>query len=372
MFYDGVAKLDKRTKNLVKRLRSDNIAIIDQEDLDRVMAEALIKSKVQVIVNVSPYSTGRYPNIGPLLLTAAGVHLVDNIDKSIFDLVAEGDRIMVKNDEIYKDGKSIAKGHVQTALTLQKKMDTAKKGIAKELDKFAQNTLSYLQKEKDFILEPQQIPDIKTKIEDRHVLIVVRGYDYEKDINILGSYIRDIKPVLIGVDGGADALINAGYKPDIIIGDMDSATDKTLRGGAELIVHAYPNGKAPGKERLDKLGLNSFVFKAAGTSEDIALIMAYDLGAELIVMVGSHANMIEFLDKGREGMASTFLARLKVGDRLVDAKGVNKLYQRKANLSHLLIVLASAVVAVIVIIMASPTVRNFLNLIISRLRLSGL
>lgn len=370
MFYDGIAKLDKRTKNLVKRLRSDDIAIIDQEDLDRLMAEGLLKTKVQVIINVSAFSTGRYPNIGPMLLTSAGVHLIDNCPE-IFDKVLEGQRIMVKDAEIYKDGKLITKGKVQTALTLQSKMDKAKDGIAKELDKFAENTLSYMQKEKDFILEPQEIPDIKTKIDGKHVLIVVRGYDYEKDLRILNSYIRDVKPVLIGVDGGADALLKAGYKPHIIIGDMDSASDKALRCGAELVVHAYPDGRAPGLKKLKSLGLDGLIFKAAGTSEDIALIMAYDLGAELLVMVGSHANMIEFLDKGRDGMASTFLTRLKTGDRLVDAKGVNKLYQRKAKLSHLMIIVASALIALVVIIMASPTIQNYINLIIYRLRMIG-
>lgn len=371
MFYDGVAKLDKRTKNLVKRLNADDIAIIDQEDLDRIMAEALIASKVQVVVNVSPFSTGRYPNIGPMLLSSAGVHLIDNASPKIFEKILEGERVMVKGGTVYKDGKKICEGVVQTPSSLQKTIDKAKTGIAKELDKFAQNTLSYLQKEKEFILEPQEIPNISKRIEGRHALIVVRGYDYEKDLKILASYIRDIRPVLIGVDGGADALLKAGYKPDIIIGDMDSATDKALKSGAELIVHAYPNGKAPGLKRLEKLKLTGHIFKAAGTSEDIAMIMAYDLGAELLVMVGSHENMIEFLDKGRDGMASTFLTRLKVGDRLVDAKGVNKLYQGKAKLSHLMIILASAIIALVVIVLVSPTAQNLINLVVSRLRLIG-
>jgi uncharacterized membrane-anchored protein len=371
VFFDGTAKLDKRTKNLVKRLRRDDIAIIDQEDLDRIMAEGLLKTKVQVVINASAFSTGRYPNIGPMLLISSGVHLIDCCGEGLFENILEGERVMVKDGDIYKDGKIVANGTVQTAMTLQLMMDKAKDGIANELDKFAQNTLSYMQKEKDFILEPQEIPKIKTKIEGRHVLIVVRGYDYEKDLRILNSYIRDLRPVLIGVDGGADALLKAGYKPHIIIGDMDSASDKVLKCGAELVVHAYPNGRAPGLKRLEDLNLECLIFKAAGTSEDIALIMAYELGAELLVMVGSHANMIEFLDKGRNGMASTFLTRLKVGDKLIDAKGVNKLYQRKAKPSHLMIIVASALIAFIVIIMSSPTVQYLVNLALLRLRIIG-
>lgn len=277
---------------------------------------------------------------------------------------------MVKSAEIIKDGKKIAKGEVLNVFGIQEKMDVARGSLDKELDKFAANTMSYLQQEKGFLLETQALPEVKVSIKNKPVLIVVRGYNYKKDLQILKSYIREKKPVLIGVDGGADALLEAGYKPDIIIGDMDSASDKALKSGAELVAHAYPNGESPALKRLTKMKLEAKIFKAAGTSEDIAMLLAYDLGAELIVLVGSHVNLIEFLDKGREGMASTFLVRLKVGERLVDAKGVSSLYQESAKLSHLLIMVLSAMMAIMVIIWVSPTVRNLISLLISRLQLT--
>ncbi|MCL5292812.1 MAG: putative cytokinetic ring protein SteA, partial [Actinobacteria bacterium] len=213
------------------------------------------------------------------------------------------------------------------------------------------------------------VPPTRTNFVGRHALVVVRGYSYKPDLQALRSYIREIKPVLIGVDGGADALLAKGYQPDIIIGDMDSVSDEALRSGAELIVHAFTGGRAPGLERLAKLGLTGSLFEAMGTSEDIALLLAYEKGAELIVAVGTHANLIEFLDKGRGGMASTFLVRLKVGSRLVDAKGVNKLYRRGVKISHLIVLIAAAVAALTTIFFSSPVTRQTMRLLILRVRL---
>jgi uncharacterized membrane-anchored protein len=198
---------------------------------------------------------------------------------------------------------------------------------------------------------------------------VVRGYDYKADLKALRTYIREVKPILIGVDGGADALVEEGYKPDIIIGDMDSVADATLKCGAELIVHAYAGGRAPGLSRLQELGLSATVFEAAGTSEDIAMVLAYEKSAELIVAVGTHANLVEFLDKGRQGMSSTFLVRLKVGGKLVDAKGVNKLYRSSVKISHLGLLLLGGLTAIIAIIIATPAIRQSIRLMLVQVKL---
>lgn len=370
MLIDGRARIDKKTKNLVKRLRPDDIAIIDHQDLDRVTAEALLDTKVKVVINASSFCSARYPNTGPLLLINAGLVLLDNVGDKIFTSVNEGDRLMIKQSVVYKDGRKIVNGKLLTFDNLENLLEKARSNITSEIDKFAVNTLSYVQKEKGIVTAVQELPYLKIALAKRHCLIVVRGYDYKADLKMLKPYIRDIKPALIGVDGGADALLEEGLVPDIVIGDMDSASDKALRSGAQLIVHAYKNGKAPGLQRLEKLGLEGSVLKAAGTSEDVAMLLAYEKGAQLLVLVGSHANMIEFLDKGREGMASTFLTRLKVGDRLVDAKGVSNLYQPKAHIGHLITLLAAAMVAVLAIITASPTVRNLMSLIFSRIQLT--
>jgi len=369
MFYEGVAKLDKRTKRLVKRLNAGDIAIIDHEDLDRVTAEALVETGVEVVINASCFTSGKYPNTGPMVLCSAGIHLLDNVGTEVFDLVKEGRRLTIRGEDIYLGEGIIARGKKLTYMILENEMKKANERIGEELEKFAVNTLEYMQKEKELVLDGSRVPDTRVNFKGRHALIVVRGYDYKADLKALRAYIREMKPILIGVDGGADALVEEGYKADIIIGDMDSVADGTLGCGAELIVHAYPGGRAPGLERLKKLGLPSTVFEAAGTSEDIAMVLAYEKEAELIVAVGSHVNLVEFLDKGRKGMSSTFLVRLKVGSKLVDAKGVNKLYKSSVKISHLGVLLLAGMSAIIVVIMAAPSIRQSIRLLIIQLKL---
>ncbi|MBE0447530.1 MAG: hypothetical protein IBX64_05440 [Actinobacteria bacterium] len=369
MFYEGTAKLDKKTKRLVKRLKDGDIAIIDHEDLDRVTAEALVETGVEVVVNASCFTSGRYPNTGPLILCSAGIYLLDNVGTNVFDLVKEGSRLVIKGEDVYVNGNAIARGKKLTYRILESEIEKANNRIGEELEKFAVNTLEYMRKEKELILDGSRVPKTGINFSGRHALIVVRGYDYKADLKALRTYMREVKPILIGVDGGADALVEEGYKPDIIIGDMDSVADSTLRCGAELIVHAYPGGEAPGLKRVEGLGLPSIIFEAAGTSEDIAMILAYEKDAELIVAVGSHANLVEFLDKGRKGMSSTFLVRLKVGSKLVDAKGVNKLYKSSVKISHLVVLLLAGMSAIVAIIMAAPSFRQSVRLLIVQLKL---
>lgn len=370
MYFEGVAKLDKRTKRLVKRLKPGDIAIIDHEDLDRVTAEALAETGVEVVINASCFTSGKYPNAGPIILCSAGIHLLDNVGVDIFEKIKEGTQLSVWDEDIYCNDSRVTSGKKLTHKMLEREMEKAHSRIGEELEKFAVNTLEYMQQEKELILDGSRVPETRVNFRSRHALIVVRGYDYKPDLKALRTYIREVKPILIGVDGGADALVEEGYKPDIIIGDMDSVVDATLKSGAELIVHAYPGGKAPGLKRLDDLGLSSITFEAVGTSEDIAMILAYEQGCELIVAVGTHANLVEFLDKGRKGMSSTFLVRLKVGSKLVDAKGVNKLYRSSVKISHLIVLLFAGMSAIIAIVMASPSIRQSIRLLLIQIKLT--
>jgi uncharacterized membrane-anchored protein len=214
--------------------------------------------------------------------------------------------------------------------------------------------MEYLRRERDLLLDGVGVPDIRTRLEGRHALVVVRGYDYRQDLATLRHYIREFRPVLVAVDGGADALLEEGLKPDLIVGDMDSVSDEALRCGAEIVVHAYRDGHAPGLARVQELGIDPVVFPAAGTSEDVALLLADDKGAQLIVAVGTHATLVEFLDKGRSGMASTFLTRLRVGGKLVDAKGVSRLYRRGVP-SHTLALLVVATLITFVVALTVTT-----------------
>jgi uncharacterized membrane-anchored protein len=342
----GVVRLDRRTKNLTKRLQPGDIAVIEHRDIDRVSAEALVAARVAVVINTVESISGRYPNLGPEILVRASIPLVDSAGSELFTTLEEG-------GAIYRGEALIATGKVQDEASVTAAMDDAKLGLSAQLEAFAANTMEYLRRERDLLLDGIGIPELVTPLEGRHSLVVVRGYHYREDLAALRPYLREYRPALIGVDGGADALLEAGYTPDVIVGDMDSVSDRALRSGAELVVHAYRDGRAPGLDRLHRLGLEAVVFPAAGTSEDIAMLLADEGGSTLIVAVGTHATLMEFLDKGRSGMASTFLTRLRVGSKLVDAKGVSRLYRSRISVGSLLwLVLATLVTLAVAIVLA--------------------
>jgi uncharacterized membrane-anchored protein len=369
MRHEGIAKLDKRTKDLVKRLGPEDIAVIDHVDMDRVSAESLLATGVEVVINASPSISGAYPNLGPLVLARGGVTLIDNVGAEVFECLHEGEVIQVQGDSVLHEGDLVATGERLSVQEIEARMEAAKAGLGAQLDRFARNTIEYLEKEKGILTDDMWVPPTRTPIDGRQVLVVVRGYDFKEDLDTLKPYIREMRPVLLGVDGGADAILEAGFVPDVIVGDMDSVTDAALNSGAELIVHAYPDGHAPGMERLKSLGLEGAAWPLAATSEDLALLLAWESGADLIVAVGTHANLLEFLDKGRKGMASTFLVRLKVGPKLVDAKGVNKLYRASVGPSYLALIAVAALAVVSAIVLISPLARGFMELIVLRVRI---
>ncbi|MER7892833.1 putative cytokinetic ring protein SteA [Micromonospora sp. NPDC048909] len=359
----GTARLDRRTKRLVGRLRPGDIAVIDHVDLDRVAADSLVAVGVAAVLNAKPSVSGRYPNLGPEVLVGAGIPLLDDLGEGVFERIREGDTVRIEGNTVYVGDEPVAHGNLQDAETVAKSMADAREGLSVQLEAFAANTMDYLKQERDLLLDGVGVPEIETQIQGRHCLIVVRGYDYKADLDVLRPYIREFKPVLIGVDGGADALVEAGYTPDMIIGDMDSVTDDVLRCGAEVIVHAYPDGRAPGLPRVTGLDVPAVLFPAAATSEDLAMLLADEKGASLLVAVGTHATLVEFLDKGRGGMASTFLTRLKVGGKLVDAKGVSRLYRQSISGSSLLLLVLSAVAAMASAVAVSTVGKAYLGVV---------
>jgi uncharacterized membrane-anchored protein len=358
----GIARVDRRTKRLLFRLQPGEVAFVDHEDMDRISAEALIQRGPAAVINATRCSTGRYPNLGALLLCTAGIHVVEEAGPEAMQIL-DGTPVLIDGPEIWRTDthELVAKGRVLTLEDAESTLDQAKGQIASAIELFASNTIEYIKEERDVLLEATRLPQITTDLHGRHVLIVVRGYDYKDDLGALAPYIREVRPVLVGVDGGADALMDFGLKPDMIVGDMDSVTTEALLTGAELVVHAYPGGRAPGLERIEALGLPSVLFESSGTSEDIAMLLAYEQAAELIVAVGTHANLVEFLDKGRKGMASTFLTRLRVGPILVDAKGVSRLYRSRVRRSDLLLFVGAAFVAMAIIIGVSEPLRAALS-----------
>jgi uncharacterized membrane-anchored protein len=364
----GRARLDRRTKQLVRRLTADDVAIIDHADLDRVSAEELVESGVRVVVNVAPSSSGLYPNWGPLTLLRGGVRLVDAPGAPLFDVLSEGEWVTVRGGSVFRNGHCLATGNVVDELELVHALDEQQARLADAISKFADNTMRYLRDEGRLLAEGIDFPPLATRFRDRHVLVVARGPGYKHDLRIVRGYIRNFKPVLVGVDGGADALREAGYRPDVIVGDMDSVSDATLACGAELVIHAYPaTGDAPGAARAKRLGVAYHAVPAPGISEDVALLLAYEKGAELIVAVGTHFNLVEFLERNREGMSSTFMARLRVGAILVDAKGVSRLVSGRVGVWPLVAFAGAGLAAIVVAIVASPDLRGFIHLLGQRL-----
>jgi uncharacterized membrane-anchored protein len=366
----GHAKLDRMTKNLVKRLSADDIAIIDHRDIDRVSAEELVESGVRVVVNVAPSQTGRFPNPGPLTLVRGGVRLidVDGASQNVFDTVSEGELLTVRGGGLYRNGTQLVSGHVLGERELERSLAEQRGRVTEALEAFAENTMQYLREEGKLLAEGIDFPQLATRLRDRHALVVARGPGHKRDLRIVRPYVRDFKPVLIGVDGGADALLEAGYTPDVIVGDMDSVSDAALCCGAELLVHGYRDGPAPGEERARRLGAEYQVVRATGISEDLALLLAYEKGSELIVAVGTHFNLIEFLERNRAGMSSTFITRLKVGEILIDAKGVSRLASRKVEVWPLVLVALGGVLAIAVAILVSPALRHLIEYLALRLR----
>ncbi|MBE6082068.1 putative cytokinetic ring protein SteA [Sporanaerobacter sp. PP17-6a] len=369
MIIRGKVKKDRKTKNLVKRLKLGDIALISHRDLDEIAATSLVEKKVKCVINLDETISGKYPNQGPSILLKAGIPIFETDNEKLFDLVNEGDTIEVNEDHITRNDEVISSCHLLDAEDIKRELGIGYKNLEEELDKFIENTLEYAKKEKGLVTGNLKIPKIKTKIDKRHVLVVVRGKDYKRDLEAIQAYINEVKPILIGVDGGGDAILEFGQIPDIVIGDMDSISDRCLKAAKEIVVHAYPNGEAPGLKRVKELGLEAVVFPAPGTSEDIALLLAYSNNADLIVAVGTHNNMIDFLEKGRKGMASTFLVRLKVGAKLIDAKGVNKLYHGHLKMKYIIGLAVAALLPIIVITLMFPPMRELIALLKIRLRI---
>jgi uncharacterized membrane-anchored protein len=355
---------------MLRRIQPGEVAIIDHEDLDRVSAEGLVTAGVAAVVNAARSISGRYPNLGPLILVRAGIPLIDSVGPLVMRKIREGQQVRLEGDRILIGDRMVAVGVLQSEDSVLASMEHARVALAEQFESFARNTVDFIQRERDLLFSGVGLPELGHALVGRPVLVVVRGYNYRRDLAALKPYIRDVRPVLIGVDGGADALLEVGYKPDLIVGDMDSVSDRALslavgkgrfsrRPPTELVVHAYQDGPAPGRARLEALGLPFRIVQGSGTSEDMAFLLAHGKGADLIVAVGTHGNLREFLDKGRMGMASTFLVRLRVGEILMDAKGVSRLYGGRVRGRDIALLVAAALFAMVVVASISPPFRLF-------------
>jgi uncharacterized membrane-anchored protein len=373
----GPLRAGRRTKLLVNHLVRGDIALIDHDDIDRVSAEELIAAGVTAVLNCGASSSGTYPNMGPQLLVEAGILLVDLPEDTLFDALSDGDPVVVVAEgpaertlgEVLCRGELLASGEVLGLERVRAETEARRKEIGEALERFAHNTIEHMREERELLAGGIELPRFATDFRDRSTLVVVRGVEHQRDLRALRPFIRDMRPVIVAVDGGAQALLEGGLKPDMIVGDMDSAGEVALRCGAELVVHSYPDGRAPGRERLQEMGLSFKLVPAPGTSQDVAMLLAAEKGARLIVSVGSQFNLVEFLDRNRKGMSSTFLTRLRIGEILVDAKGVSRLYHPQPGLTPLLVVIAAGLVAMIAVVWTTPALHDVVNLLWLKLQL---
>ncbi len=367
----GRAVLGMRTKEILAQLDAATIPVINHKNLDRVTAETLVDAGVSAVVNAAGSATGEYPNMGPFILARAGVYILDGVGMKVFERLSTGEEIELRGDGVYRDGELVAVGEHLDEETAERKLRESREAVGVALESFAQNTVEFMRNEQDLLFSKLGVPaELAGEIRGRHVLVVVRGYDYRQDLAALRTYLREVRPFIIGVDGGADALLEAGWTPDLVFGDMDSVSHRGLCAAEHVLVHAYPGGEAPGMERVRAAGIkDARTLPAPGLSEDVAILIAEQCGAELIVAVGAHVGLVEFLDKGRKGASSTFLTRLKVGPRLVDAKGVSKLYPSRVSVWQLVALIVAGLIAISAIVYSSNSLADIFQILAIKLRL---
>lgn len=350
----GSARVERRSGDLLRRISAGDIAVINQVDLDRRTAEALVTAGVVGVVNAAPSISGRFPNLGPEFLLAAGVALIDDVGPEVLHRVKDGSRLRMHEGSVYLGDVEVAHGEEQTADLVADQLIEAKAGMSTQLEAFSANTIEFLRRERMLILDGIGVPELLIPLEGRHVLVLVPGYGHADDLKRLKRYIREFRPVLLGVDGGADTLMAAGYKPDVVIGDPQGIEAPTLKCGAEVVVPAHVDGHAPGLEHIQDLGVGAVTFPASGNSEDLALLLAEAHGASLVVTVGFQATLHEFLDRGRLGSnPSTFLTRLKLGGKLVDGTAVAVLQRSRISAGTVFLLVLAALLVVFIALATS-------------------
>ena len=350
----GVARVDRHTGALLRRLRRGDIAVLDQLDLDRATADALVAAEVAAVVNASPSISGRFPNLGPEILVDAGIRLVDAVGPEVLHLVKDGSRVRLHDGVIYLGDRAVAEGVVQTPDSVADALVEAKSGLAHQLEAFAANTIEFMRRERALLLDGLGVPELEVDLKDRQVLVVAAGYDHVADLNRLSRFIREYRPRLVGVGAGADALLAAGHRPDLIVGNPSEVSTEALTCGADVVVPAFTDGHAPGLHRVQDLGAGAVTFPSSANPEDLALLLAHHHGASMIITVGLSATMGEFLDRGRSGSnASTFLTRLQTGGRVVDGRVVAALYRNRISGWVVLLLLLAVVTAAVAALLVS-------------------
>jgi uncharacterized membrane-anchored protein len=360
----GIARVERRSGDVLRRVRSGDIAVIDHADLDRRTAEAMVAAGVVGVVNAAPSISGRYPNLGPEVLLSAGIALVDEVGHEVVHRIKDGAKIRLHDGGVFVGDREVGRGTEQDANSVADLLIEAKAGMSAQLEAFSANTIEFLRRERTLILDGIGVPELAAPMTGRQVLVLAAGYGHADDLKRLRRYIREYRPMLIGVEGGADALREAGYKPDVIVGDPDGIATETLKCGAELVIPADLDGHASGLERIQDLGIGAVTFPASGNPEDLALLLADAHKASLVITVGFQATLGEFLDRGRSGSnPSTFLTRLRLGSKVIDGAAVATLQRSRTPTGAVALLAAAALLVVFVSLVVSGLGTAFLDVL---------
>jgi len=350
----GVARVDRRTDSLLRRVKAGEIVVLDQVDLDRATADALVAADVAAVVNASPSISGRFPNLGPEVLVTAGIILLDGVGADILHTVKDGSRVRLHEGAVHLGERVVATGVQQDADSVADALVEAKSGLTHQLEAFAANTTEFMRRERAMLLDGAGVPPISAELAHRQVLVVAAGFDHAAELRSLKNYIREYRPVIVGVGAGADELLAAGHTPQLIVGDPAEISIEALTCGADIVVPAFADGHAPGLHRVQDLGAGVVTFSSSANAEDLALLLVAHHGAALVVTVGLSASMTEFLDRGRSGSnASTFLTRLQLGGRLVDGRVLATLYRSRVSFGAVVLMIVAALVAVVAALLVS-------------------
>lgn len=357
------ARVSRQTADALTRAGNGDIVVVDHPDLDRKTADLLVQAGVVAVVNASASISGRYPNLGPEVLVNSGIVLVDNIGDKVFSRLKDGAKVRLDDGALFVGDDLIGTGTVQTQESVSDLMIDAKAGMSAQLEAFAANAIEYMKRERSLLLDGVGIPEITTDMENRQVMLVAASADTAKELKKLKKYIADYRPVLVGVDAGADALRAAGHKPDLIIGNPDAISTESLTSRAEVVVPAHTDGHAPGIERIQDLGLGAVTFPASGSSEDLALLLADAHDASLIVTVGMHTTLTDLLDRGQGNTAASFLVRMRVANKVVEATALTKLYRARVTWWAVMLLIIAATAAIVVALLVSDVSGTYGDLI---------
>ena len=344
----GTARVDRDIDRLLRRVGPGDIAVLDILDLDRVTADALVEAGVVGVVNAAPSISGRYPNLGPEVLVNSNIRLIDNAGPEIFKKIKDGAKIRLNEGGVYHGDRLLAHGVERTDEEIADLMHDAKTGLVAHLEAFAGNTIEFIRSESPLLIDGIGIPDVDVDVYRRHVVVVSDGPGAAEDLKALKPFIKEYQPVLVGVGVGADILRAGGYRPQLIVGNPDQMSAEVLRSGAQVVLPADADGHASGLERIQDLGIGAMTFPAAGSATDLALLLVDHHGASLIVTAGQSARIEEFFDRTRvQSNPSTFLTRLKVGEKIVDAKAVATLYRSHISGGAIALLVMAVLLAVI-------------------------